>query len=427
LTLLRTHLGAWLLALAVITDGSGALAQAAAAGRAEARQHFQAGVAHAERGALSAALAEFEAAFAAQPHFSVLYNIGQAHAALGHPVEAVSTFERYLSEGGAQVGEARRAEVESLLQVSRRQIGLLELRVAAPARTQVWLDGRELSAAELVQPLRLAAGTHHLLYGSPSGPPHALTLQVRASETTQVDIPGPPDVPLFGTLLVHCEVPGVEISLDGVARATTPVAAPLQLVAGSTRLRFNRAGYRPVERSVVVPANGSLSVRCDQRLEPRLPPAVEAKLKLQVSPSDAEVQVDGVPLTSAALPAGPHHLKITRDGFAPLEKLVDLRAKHTTELRLELKPTRATLERQRTAAARRRTQAYALSGVGAALLLAGGGVYLWNSRRYDEYQAAPRPNLERAVSIQRADDLALGLLIGGACFGAGGAWLFSSR
>jgi hypothetical protein len=412
--------------LAAVTDGSAAFAQTASSGRAEARQHFQAGLAHAEHGALSAALDEFEAAFAAQPHYSVLYNIGQAHAQLGHPVEAVAAFERYLSEGGAQVGAARRAEIESLLQASRRQIGRLELRLAAPARTQVWLDGRALSAAELTQPIRLASGVHHLLHATPSGPPHAQTIYVRASETTQVDISPPPDVPLFGTLLVHCDVPGVKISIDDVARATTPLSAPMHLAAGRARLRFTRLGYGPIEREIVVPAQGRLDVTCDQQPAPRLAKENEAKLELELSPRDAEIQLDGKPFRSAALPAGPHYLRLTRDGFVPLHKLIDLRAGHTTELSIELKPTRATTERLRAAAARRRTQAYSLSGVGAALLLAGGSVYLWNSRRYDEYQDASRPNVERAVSIQRADDLSLGLLVGGALFGAGGAWLFFS-
>lgn len=423
---MRTRLGAWLLGLALLTDGAAAFAQTASPGRAEARQHFQAGLAHAERGALSAALDEFEAAFAAQPHYSVLYNIGQAHAALGHPVEAVAAFERYLSEGGAQVGEARRTEVESLLQLSRRQIGALKVRVAAPDRTRVWLDGRELSQAEQELPIRLAAGAHQLLHAGPSTPPQAQTLRVRASETTQVDIPAPPDVPLFGVLLVHCEVPGVELTLDGVTRAKTPVSTPLELPAGSVRLRFTRLGYRPVERNVVVPARGRVNVDCEQRPELRLAPTLEAKLKLVLSPSDAEARIDGLPLTGAALPAGPHLLRVTREGFVAVEKPLDLRAGHTTELAFELKPTPATAERLRAATARRRNQAYALGGVGAALLLAGSGVYLWNSRRYDEYHAAAEPNLERAISIQRADDLSLGLLIGGACFGAGGAWLFST-
>src|SRR6185369_7607888 len=68
--------------------------------RVAARQHFAKGVALAKQRAYANALSEFQQAYAAVPHFSVLYNIGQAQIALGQSAQAVATLQRYLDEGG---------------------------------------------------------------------------------------------------------------------------------------------------------------------------------------------------------------------------------------------------------------------------------------------------------------------------------------
>jgi hypothetical protein len=79
--------------------------------RASARAHFSLGVELASAGSYEAALAEFTEAYRIFPHFSVLYNIGQAELALDRPTLAVESWRRYLSEGGEQIEPARRAEV----------------------------------------------------------------------------------------------------------------------------------------------------------------------------------------------------------------------------------------------------------------------------------------------------------------------------
>jgi iron complex outermembrane receptor protein len=80
--------------------------------RVEARAHFDQGVELAARGEFERALAEFEAAHRNSPNFAVLYNIGQAHIELGHPLFAIAALEHRL--------EDRRAETLRLLGGTRR-------------------------------------------------------------------------------------------------------------------------------------------------------------------------------------------------------------------------------------------------------------------------------------------------------------------
>lgn len=94
--------------------------------RALARSHFNRGVELAKAGSYEAALAEFEQAYRISPHFSVLYNIGQAELALDRPQLAIETLRRYLAEGGEQIELARRAEVVSTIATELERLGPVE-------------------------------------------------------------------------------------------------------------------------------------------------------------------------------------------------------------------------------------------------------------------------------------------------------------
>lgn len=127
----RTEPSAWaapllacsLLGSAVLTSRSAQAQEVAdSPERASAREHFAKGIALAKAHAYAEALAEFQHAYAAVPHFSVLYNIGQAQLALGKSAEAITTLQRYLDDGGPQIDAKRRAEVEALLQRERARL-----------------------------------------------------------------------------------------------------------------------------------------------------------------------------------------------------------------------------------------------------------------------------------------------------------------
>jgi len=106
-------LACWLVATTLL-HATPASAQTEA-DRAAARALFDHGLTLAKRGDYAAALDEFQRAYAAVPHYGVLYNIGQAQLALGRGDEALRTFRRYLGEGGGAVEATRRAEVEALV------------------------------------------------------------------------------------------------------------------------------------------------------------------------------------------------------------------------------------------------------------------------------------------------------------------------
>src|SRR5204863_2166684 len=90
-----------------------------------------------------------------------LYNIAQALVLLGRYTEAVATFERYLEQGGANVEQQRRTEVESSISRAREHTGTIELSIDTDGAL-VSIDDKPAGRSPLPAPIRVDAGAHRL-------------------------------------------------------------------------------------------------------------------------------------------------------------------------------------------------------------------------------------------------------------------------
>ena len=99
----------------------------------EASEHFKRGTAAFDEKRYGDALDEFEKAYAVVPAFAVLYNLGQVHVLLGHPVEAADAFEKYLAQGAGAIPLERRAAVEKELETQRAKTGQLTIAADPPS------------------------------------------------------------------------------------------------------------------------------------------------------------------------------------------------------------------------------------------------------------------------------------------------------
>ncbi len=73
--------------------------------KVEAGQHFDRGLTLAKQKAYVEAIDEFNRAYQLSPHFTVMYNLGQAYLALEQPVYAVDALRRYLAGASPNRGE----------------------------------------------------------------------------------------------------------------------------------------------------------------------------------------------------------------------------------------------------------------------------------------------------------------------------------
>ncbi|MDF3066668.1 MAG: hypothetical protein K0R38_2269 [Polyangiaceae bacterium] len=394
----------------------------------QARSHFEEGLAQAQKGDLSRALIEFQAAYAIHPHFSVLYNIGQAHAILGAPIAAIAAFEQYLANGGARVSPSRQREVRALIETNRERIGTLRIGRASE-QTRIWLDGKELTRSQLGTAIPIVIGRHSVLISAGTGMPESRIVDIGPGEETQLRlpelrVPSLASQPVPALLGVVCPLPGVVINIPGVARAETPLSAPLLVPPGRLDVYFTRLGYLTASESVTGKSGVLQTTYCRLKATSPLHRSLSARLVVRTTPSDAAVRIDGQPYGGAPLPVGPHHVEVTRDGFRSETRTISLDPGQVASLDTVLMPTAETLRREAAAVRRQKILSVTLASVGAAVAATGVGLFVWNSRRYDEWSMGSNASLDRAIGIQRIDDLSVGLMILGGGTVLGGSWLF---
>ncbi|HEY1549474.1 MAG TPA: hypothetical protein VGG28_16720, partial [Kofleriaceae bacterium] len=127
----------------------------------EADRLFKNGVALFDQQKFTEALAEFQRAYDIAPAPIVLYNIAACHRELSHYGEAVTFYQRFLSEGAGKVPAPRltaaKAELDGILaHTAHVTINL------TPTDAQLSLDGNVLDSP-IPQPLILAPGEHKLV------------------------------------------------------------------------------------------------------------------------------------------------------------------------------------------------------------------------------------------------------------------------
>jgi hypothetical protein len=136
------------------------------------------------------------------------------------------------------------------------------------------------------------------------------------------------------------------------------------------------------------------------------------------------VRIDGQPYDGAPLPLGPHHVEVTRDGFRSEARTISLGPGQVAVFDSVLMPTAETVRREAAVVRRQKILSVTLASVGAAIAATGVGIFVWNSRRYDDWSTGSNASLDRAIGIQRTDDLSIGLMILGGGTLLGGSWLF---
>ncbi len=144
------------LALALAAPG-----QCPAQGKTEAKQRFQKGVKLFKKGNHEGALVEFRAAYDAQPHWKVRYNIGMTLYKLDRYVEADVELQAYLLEGGDSVPEKTLTEVQSILYEIQAYIGTVDVSCDVMG-AKIYVDGVLAASYPLDQPLRLDVGEYVL-------------------------------------------------------------------------------------------------------------------------------------------------------------------------------------------------------------------------------------------------------------------------
>ncbi len=130
----------------------------------------------------------------------------------------------------------------------------------------------------------------------------------------------------IGTLVVRADVEGARVSIDGVDVATTPLAEPLRVSAGSHTVEVRAPGREMVRRGVAVAGQEQVVVEVSLREEvvPR------GTLRLSTNVPEVGISIDGEPIGVTPLPstvplrAGEHVVIASRPGYRTLSQRVTI-------------------------------------------------------------------------------------------------------
>jgi hypothetical protein len=233
---------------------------------AEARLHFQQGVALFKEQNYDAALAEFHGSYGISGEPIVLYNLGLTYKALFRYGEAMEILERYLAESashGHPVVKERRAEVESIVAEMRSLLADVTI-VLTPPDAALHIDGR-LVTLGIDGVVKLPAGSHVIEAGAPdymSGR-RELTVVAGTPQTVPLALAA---IPRTGLVTITTSQIGARIMVDGKELGPAPVT--VELGAGGHQVVVTAPGYAPGRSELAVAAGQARTVNIVLDLPP---------------------------------------------------------------------------------------------------------------------------------------------------------------
>ena len=301
-----------ILVVAAVPSFAHAQEAAPASARDEARTRFDRGVELFGEERYDAALAEFQRANELAPSPTVAYNLGRVHGAMGHAVESVAAYEKYLHDGGAQISASRRAEVERELARQRSRIAFIDVHANISGAT-IALDGVDVATTPLHEPLHVSAGSHTVGVRAPGYDSTTRAVQLAGGVTETVDVSLVQVVARHGTIRVDCPLHDVEVRLDGEIIGRTPLDHTLAVEPGEHLVSGTRPGYTRVRRQVDVEDGAETVAVFEMNFVSEHNADDWGKLALHLPSGAATLHVDGQPLPvedEIDLPVGPHTLDI---------------------------------------------------------------------------------------------------------------------
>ena len=163
-----------------------------------------------------AAIAEFEAAYAAQPKPSPLTNVALCHKAQFRYPKAIATLERALAAHGEGMSAADKKQVTDAIAEMKGLLGFVEVTVV-PAEATIAVDGEALPAGAARQPIPLGPGEHTLAAEAPGYARAEQKVTVTSGNEAAVAFRLTPDK---GFLKVKTAHPSTVIEVDGKRMGT---------------------------------------------------------------------------------------------------------------------------------------------------------------------------------------------------------------
>jgi hypothetical protein len=158
----------------------------------EAKERFTRGLKLYEDANYEAARVEFERAYALAPSWKLLYNVGYCYRQLNDYVAAIHSLNRFLTQGGSEIAQERRAEVEKTLVDLRPRIASIQVTTNVAGAT-IFVDDVPVGTSPLAEPVLVNPGRRKISASQKGGSTttQVVTVAGREELKLRLEIEGP--------------------------------------------------------------------------------------------------------------------------------------------------------------------------------------------------------------------------------------------
>lgn len=161
----------------------------------QAKKRFERAIELFNEGNYDASLLEFRRAYQLCPSYKILYNVALVNVQVNDYAEALKYFSRYLTEGGSDVPELRREDVEKRIEQMKNRVALVTIKSNVPTAS-VSVDDLEIASSVPNKPISVNEGRRKITLSAKGRLPASKVVELagRDSVTLHFDLRKPNDL-----------------------------------------------------------------------------------------------------------------------------------------------------------------------------------------------------------------------------------------
>ncbi len=279
----------------------------------EARGHWDAGVALAQRKNWDGARSSFKAAYDVSKNPRVLFNLAVSEKELGRFAAALDYFKRELAEGKGQLSPDEESEIKAAIAGLEKFVAHVTIDVSEKD-AEVFINDDKVDSSKLPGPVTVQIGTLRIRAVKPGFAEASQSISPAGGDKANVTLKLQP---LVKTSRVNISVvgpPNAIVKIDGKEVGPAPYAGQVPVTADPHQFSAEAPGYVTTTQSALVREGEVMNLTLQLA-----PEQEKGKLLILAKPEGATIEINGRPVGATKwegpVEARTHQIVVKKPGF----------------------------------------------------------------------------------------------------------------